>query len=98
MGVPGARWWDKVRFRGDEVLGEWCSSWGSEIGSVTWISKDEPCGEFVRLIWLSLRLRFFLSVLSRTCRTTGGSLVARRSLLTLPRAIALESALFRTST
>lgn len=51
VGVPGARWWesDKVRFRGDEVLGE-CSGWGSGIGCVTWISKDEPCGELVRLI------------------------------------------------
>ena len=52
------------------------------------LSVDEFCGDSRRLIWLSLLVKFLLSDLSSTCLDTGGSLVAGRSLLTLPRVLA----------
>lgn len=95
VGVSGERRWKRFSTSGEDVLGMFWQVWIDGLVGVKdgWecgvsVSVDDSCWISRRLIWLSLLDRFLLSDLTSTCRDTGGSLVARRSLLTLPRVLA----------
>ena len=87
-GVPGAR--ALGGSNGDEVLGEcWLEVELFVSSELAQKRGDWPWGGPVRLIWLSLLSKLFFSVLSKICLSLGGSLWARRPLLTLPNTFAV---------
>ena len=79
-----------LRHRFSEVVSWW---W------LTWVSPERDSWfELVTLIWLSLLLSWLLSALSKTCQWFGGSLEARRPLLTLWSVLAEVRAMSSKST